>query len=145
MKQDLVNGSFVAIVGNIYQQGVAATLPWLIAMTLVVLVDYVTALRRCYLTGEPIRFSRGMRATMSKLVCYWALCVGAVMVSVASGEMAIAKWSCLFVCAIEACSIVSNIIKPHGYSVSINGILRVIGSKFGVDHLDETVKKTKKK
>lgn len=138
---DLVNGGFAAIVGNIYQQGVAQSLPWLIAMTCVVIVDLCTGMRKVWLMGEePLRWSKGVRCTMSKLITYWAFAVGAVMVDVASGaDIEISKWCCLLVCAIEGLSIIGNILKPHGITISVKGIMHAIGSKTNID-LDQVVK-----
>lgn len=143
---DLVNGGFAAIVGNIYQQGVSQSLPWIIAMTFVVLVDLCTGMRKVWLLGdEPLRWSKGIRCTMSKLITYWAFVVGAVMVDMASGsDIEIAKWCCLFVCAIEGLSIIGNILKPHGITISVKGIMHAIGSKTNID-LDGVVKEDKKK
>lgn len=146
---DLVGGGFSVVVGNLYTQGVTQALPWLVAMTFVVLIDLLTGLRKCWMLGEEIRWSKGMRCTISKLITYWAFAVGAVMVDVASGaDIEIAKWCCLLVCAIEGMSIVGNILRPHGITISIKGIMHAIGSKVGAD-LDGVVKsensKTKKK
>lgn len=143
---DLVSGGFATIVGTIYQQGVEQSLPWLVAMTFVVLVDLCTGMRKVWLMGEePLRLSKGIRCTMSKLITYWAFAVGSVMVDVASGaDIVIAKWCCLAVCAIEGLSIIGNILKPHGISISVKGIIHAIGSKTNID-LDGVVKEDKKK
>lgn len=138
---DLISGGFAAIVGNIYQQGVAMCLPWLIAMTCVVTVDLLTGMRKVWLMGEePLRLSKGIRCTMSKLITYYAFAVMAVMVDVASGaDIVIAKWACLAVCAIEGMSIIGNILRPHGITISVKGIMHAIGSKTNID-LDGVVK-----
>ena len=137
----MIEGGFVTVVGSMYSQAVGELLPWLLAMTMVVVVDLLTGLRKVWLMKvHTLRWSKGIRTTMSKLVTYWAFAVGAVLINVASGgEYAISKWACLLVCAIEGCSIVSNILKPYGIDISIQGILHAIGSKTNID-LDDVVK-----
>ena len=102
---DFVNGTFAVIVGDLFSNGVQHTMPWLIAMTLVVLADLLTGLRKCWMLGTDIRWSKGYRATLSKLVCYWAFACGAVMVQEAcDNAYPIAMWACLSVIAIEGVS-----------------------------------------
>ena len=53
-----------------------------------------------------------------------------VMINIASGN----KWnidvySCLFVCFIELCSIISNILKPKGYNFNLLKALGLFGKK----------------
>ena len=67
---DFVNGTFAVVVGDLFSNGVQHTMPWLVAMTLVVAVDLLTGLRKCWMLGTDIRWSKGYRATLSKLVCY---------------------------------------------------------------------------
>ncbi|MGN1157622.1 MAG: phage holin family protein [Agathobacter sp.] len=141
---DLVNGTFAVVVGDLFSNGVQHSMPWLVAMTLVVVVDLLTGLRKCWMIGEPIRWSKGYRATLSKLVCYWAFACGAVMVQEAcDNAYPIAMWACLSVIAIEGVSIVGNILKPHGVDINIVNLIKAIGKKHDVD-LDKVVTKKKK-
>lgn len=141
---DASGGGLVAVIGNIYQQGVAQSLPWLIAMTLVVCVDLAVALRRCWMTKEPIRWSKGFRATISKLVVYWAYSITAVMVQVACGnEYPLAMWACLSVIVIEFISIIGNILRAHGLELNVVNLFKSIGKKVDVD-MDGVVTKSKK-
>lgn len=140
---DLVNGTFAVVVGDLFSNGVQHTMPWLVAMTLVVVVDLLTGLRKCWMLGDAIRWSKGYRATLSKLVCYWAFACGAVMVQEAcDNAYPIAMWACLSVIAIEGVSIVGNILKPHGIDINIANLIKAIGKKHDVD-LDKVVKKKK--
>lgn len=142
---DLVNGTFTVIVGNLFSNGVQHTMPWLVAMTLVVVVDLLTGLRKCWMLGDDIRWSKGYRATLSKLVCYWAFACGAVMVQEAcNNAYNIAMWACLSVIAIEGISIIGNILKPHGYTINLQALAKSIGKRYGVD-TDGVIRKTKKK
>ena len=52
------------------------------------------------------------------------------MVSVAAGaDYGIDKWTCLLVCFIEFCSIISNILKPKGYSLNMKALTSVLLGK----------------
>ena len=145
VKNNFVNGTFTVIVGDLFSNGLQHTMPWLIAMTLVVVVDLLTGLRKCWMLGIDIRWSKGYRATLSKLVCYWAFACCAVMVQEAcNNAYNIAMWACLSVIAIEGISIVGNILKPHGYTINLQALAKNIGKRYGVD-TDGVIKKTKKK
>ena len=145
MKNNFVNGTFAVIVGDWFSNGVQHSMPWLIAMTLVVVVDLLTGLRKCWMLGIDIRWSKGYRATLSKLVCYWAFACCAVMVQEAcNNAYNIAMWACLSVIAIEGISIVGNILKPHGYSINLQVLAKNIGKRYGVD-TDGVIHKTKSK
>ena len=142
---DFVNGTFTVVVGDLFSNGVQHTMPWLIAMTLVVVVDLLTGLRKCWMLGIDIRWSKGYRATLSKLVCYWAFACGAVMVQEAcNNAYNIAMWACLSVIAIEGISIIGNILKPHGYTINLQALAKSSGKRYGVD-TDGVIRKTKKK
>lgn len=144
VKNNFVNGTFAVIVGNLFSNGVQHTMPWLIAMTLVVVVDLLTGLRKCWMLGIDIRWSKGYRATISKLVCYWAFACCAVMVQEAcNNAYNIAMWACLSVIAIEGVSIVGNILKPHGYTINLQALAKNIGKRYGVD-TGGVIKKTRK-
>ena len=146
VKNNFVNGTFTVIVGDWFSNGVQHSMPWLIAMTLVVVVDLLTGLRKCWMLGIDIRWSKGYRATLSKLVCYWAFACCAVMVQEAcNNAYNIAMWACLSVIAIEGISIVGNIIKPHGYSINLQALAKSIGKRYGVDTDGVICKKKKKK
>ena len=141
---NFVNGTFTVIVGDWFSNGVQHSMPWLIAMTLVVVVDLFAGVRCAWLMGERIRWSTGVRRTLSKLITYISFVVCAVMINVASNtEFDIAKWACLFICAVEGFSVAENIIKPHGYSINLQALAKNIGKRYGVD-TDGVIKKTRK-
>jgi hypothetical protein len=128
-------------------KSIAQMIPWLIAMTCVVLCDLVTGVRRALLAHERVRFSRAWRATMGKMVTYFAFVVMVVMVNrAAGGTMHIDRWACLLVCAIEGCSIVSNLLQPKGYNLDLIAALALLGKKlFGTDkqEVKEVIQKRK--
>lgn len=79
---------------------------------------------------EEVRFSSAIRRTMGKMVTYFAFVCMVVMINIASGS----KWnidvySCLLVCLIEFCSIISNILTPKGYSFNMLKALGLFGKK----------------
>ena len=140
---DASSGGFAAIVGSIYERGVEEAVPWLIAMVCVVVVDLFAGVRCAWLMGERIRWSTGVRRTLSKLITYISFVVCAVMINVASNtEFDIAKWSCLFICAVEGFSVAENILKPHGFDINLVNLIKAIGKKHDVD-LNGVVKKKK--
>lgn len=79
---------------------------------------------------ENVRFSTAIRRTMGKMVTYFAFVCMVVMINIASGN----KWnidvySCLLVCFIEFCSIISNILIPKGYNFNMIKALGLFGKK----------------
>lgn len=79
---------------------------------------------------EDVRFSTAIRRTMGKMVTYFAFVCMVVMINIASGN----KWnidvySCLLVCFIEFCSIISNILIPKGYDFNMIKALGLFGKK----------------
>ena len=82
------------------------------------------------MTGEKVRFSRAIRATMGKMVTYFAFVVMVCMINVAAGNIyKIDVYSCLLICFIEGCSIIGNILKPKGYSFNMIKALGLFGKK----------------
>lgn len=82
------------------------------------------------LIGEHVRFSRAWRATMGKMVTYFSFVVMVVMVNrAAGGSLHIDTYACLFVCFIEGCSIISNILKPKGYNFNLAKAIGLFAKK----------------
>lgn len=123
------------------QRSIIIMIPWLFTMTAVVLADLVAGVRKAMKMGAHVSFSRAIRDTMGKLVVYVAFVFMVSMIDTASGrEFSIAKWSCLLVCLIEGCSVVSNILKPHGIDISLKAILELfIQRKFHVNKNDSKI------
>lgn len=114
-----------------YAQDVVQTmLPWLLAVTMVVLCDLAVGIRKSVKLDVDISGSRAARETMGKMVIYWAFVLMVAMVDAASDHtLKIAKWGCLFVCAVEGGSIISNILKPHGIDISLGAIIKAFSKK----------------
>ena len=142
MKENIVTqsipGGFAVIASSFIMQSLEHMIPWLIVSFSVIICDLAFGVRKSLLMNEEVRFSGAIRRTMGKMVTYFAFVCMVVMINIASGD----KWnidiySCLFVCFIEFCSIVSNILKPKGYDFNILKALGVFCKKvFNVDKED---------
>jgi phage-related holin len=121
------SGLFTPIAIGFIQNSIQIMIPWLIVMFVVILTDLISGIRKSTKLGVEVSPSTAFRETMGKMVTYFSWVIMVCLVDVAMGGNATAaKWGCLLVIAIEGGSIVSNILKPHGVEVSLNGILRVI-------------------
>lgn len=142
MKENIVTqsipGGFAVIASSFIMQSLEHMIPWLIVSFSVIICDLAFGVRKSLLMNEEVRFSGAIRRTMGKMVTYFAFVCMVVMINIASGN----KWnidiySCLFVCFIEFCSIISNILKPKGYDFNILKALGVFCKKvFNVDKED---------
>ena len=142
MKENIVTqsipGGFAVIASSFIMQSLEHMIPWLIVSFSVIICDLAFGVRKSLLMNEKVRFSGAIRRTMGKMVTYFAFVCMVVMINIASGD----KWnidiySCLFVCFIEFCSIISNILKPKGYDFNILKALGIFCKKvFNVDKKD---------
>lgn len=151
MKENIVTqsipGGFAVIASSFIMQSLEHMIPWLIVSFSVIICDLAFGVRKSLLMNEEVRFSGAIRRTMGKMVTYFAFVCMVVMINIASGD----KWnidiySCLFVCFIEFCSIISNILKPKGYDFNVLKALGIFCKKvFNVDKEDvsETITKDK--
>lgn len=139
-----ISGGFASIATAFIMESLSHMIPWLIATAAVITCDLVFGLRKSMMLGEDIRISKAIRRTMGKMVTYYSFVCMVCMVSVAAGEdYGIDKWTCLLICAIEFCSIVSNILKPKGYRLNL-GLLTsvVLGRALHTDKLDKVIERT---
>ncbi|WP_244436518.1 phage holin family protein [Bacteroides timonensis] len=136
----ITSGAFASIAGSFVIDSLQMMIPWLITMACVIACDLVTGVRKSKLMGDHVRFSRACRATMGKMVTYFSFVVMVVMVNkAAGGSMHIDTYACLFVCFIEGCSIISNILKPKGYNFNLAAAIGLFCKKvFSVDKEDVT-------
>lgn len=142
MKENIVTqsipGGFAVIASSFIMQSLEHMIPWLIVSFSIIICDLAFGVRKSLLMNEEVRFSGAIRRTMGKMVTYFAFVCMVVMINIASGD----KWnidiySCLFVCFIEFCSIVSNILKPKGYDFNVLKALDIFCKKvFNVDKED---------
>lgn len=142
--QHVVTGGFSALAGSFIQESLSHMIPWLIVSCAVILCDLLFGIRKCMLLGEKIRFSKALRNTMGKMVTYFAFVCMVCMVNVAAGnQWQIEKFACLLVCFIEFCSIISNILKPKGYSLDVKEVFKLFVGKaadISKTELDEIIK-----
>lgn len=142
MKENIVTqsipGGFAVIASSFIMQSLEHMIPWLIVSFSVIICDLAFGVRKSLLMNEEVRFSGAIRRTMGKMVTYFAFVCMVVMINIASGdEWNIDIYSCLFVCFIEFCSIISNILKPKGYDFNILKALGIFCKKvFNVDKED---------
>ena len=142
MKENIITqsipGGFAVIASSFIMQSLEHMIPWLIVSFSVIICDLAFGVRKSLLMNEEVRFSGAIRRTMGKMVTYFAFVCMVVMINIASGD----KWnidiySCLFVCFIEFCSIISNILKPKGYDFNVLKALGIFCKKvFNVDKED---------
>ena len=125
-----VTGTFAAMAPAFIQESLSHMIPWLIASAAVIVCDLAFGIRKSLMMGEDVRFSKAVRRTLGKMVTYFAFVCMVCMVEVAAGSgYGIDKWACLLVCFIEFCSIVSNILKPKGYTFNMKKLFAVLAGK----------------
>lgn len=125
-----ISGGFSVIASSFIAQALEHMIPWLIVTFSVIVCDLAFGIRKSLSMGEEVRFSSAIRRTMGKTVVYFSFVCMVVMINIASGS----KWdidvySCLLVCFIEFCSIISNILKPKGYNFNLLKALGLFGKK----------------
>lgn len=142
MKENIITqsipGGFAMIASSFIVRSLEHMIPWLIVSFAVIICDLAFGVRKSLLMNEEVRFSGAIRRTMGKMVTYFAFVCMVVMINIASGgKWNIDIYSCLFVCFIEFCSIISNILKPKGYDFNILKALGIFCKKvFNVDKED---------
>ena len=127
-----------AVASRFVMESLHHMIPWLIVMFAVIVCDLFAAWNRCLKMSEPIRVTKAFRDTMGKAVTYFAFVVMVVWINDASGHQhSIDKWSILFICFLEGCSIISNILKPKGYHFNLIAAVGVFAKKvFSIDKED---------
>lgn len=143
------NNPLVVVLSSLFGVGaigyldatLADVIKWLIPVVMIILADLVTGVSAAKARGEVVRFSKGARRTINKLMSYscWLICC--VALNQCYGTHWIAWVGMGIVFLIEGISFLSNLLEPHGIRLSIRGLLRVIGGKLHVDHLDEVIEK----
>lgn len=132
----------MAFAGIFIMEALEHLIQWFIVMALVIFTDLVSALAKCWRMGEHIRVSRGLRDTMSKSVTYFSFVVMMVFLNTAlKDQYNLDKWAILFVCFVEGCSIINNMLKPKGYEINLNAIISIVLDKLGFKTNDDIIKK----
>lgn len=141
LPQPLVNlscGLAAPMAVTFLQDSIQTMLPWLVAMAAVVMCDLAFGIRKSRKLGIHVSGSMAFRETMGKMIVYATFVIMVSMVEAAARHsLKIAMWSCLFVCAIEGCSIISNLLKPYGVSISLDWAVKTMAKRIaGIDESD---------
>lgn len=121
------SAGFAATASAFVVESLSLIMPWLMVMGALILCDLIAGIAKALKLHERVRFSRAWRDTLAKTCTYFAWVVVACWVQIASGgEVNYAKGACLLVVGIEAVSIVSNILKWHGYTLDFGMIVGYI-------------------
>lgn len=125
------------------QDSVRTMIPWLLVMAAVVGCDLIVGIRKSLKLGVHVSWSMAARETMGKTVTYAAFVLMVAMIDAACGHsFHVAMWSCLFICALEGGSIVSNLLKPYGIDITPGRIVRFLamrGGRLTKDEAEELV------
>ena len=125
-----VSSGFAAVATAFIQESLSHMVPWLLAMFAVIFCDLCFGVRRSLLMKEEVRLSRAARRTMGKMVTYFSFVCAVCMTEVATGSsLGIDKVACLLVCVLEFSSIISNILKPKGYSLNLKVLVAALLGK----------------
>lgn len=113
-------------------------LPQIEFVTLIVLLDFVTGIYRSYKAGMKIRFSRAGRETLAKIVFYATAIMVACCFNAATPKdyTAVEMWTCIAIYVFEGASVVSNILKVHGYNIDFNVLIKLFATRIGLSKDD---------
>ena len=113
-------GTTASLAAGFLSDVLSSMIPWLLVMGVVIMCDLAFGIRKSLKLGIHVSWSMAFRETMGKMVTYYAFVLMVCTIEAASGHSyAIAQWSCLFVCGIEGVSIIGNMLKPYGITLSL--------------------------
>ena len=117
-------GTTASLAAGFLSDVLSSMIPWLLVMGVVIMCDLAFGIRKSLKLGIHVSWSMAFRETMGKMVTYYAFVLMVCTIEAASGHSyAIAQWSCLFVCGIEGVSIIGNMLKPYGITLSLKDVL----------------------
>ena len=103
---------------------------WLLVMFSVILADLMAGFYKVLKRDDmKLRVSKGLRDTMGKMAVYFSFVVAAVLVEKVSDIEELAKMACLCVIGGEGVSIVSNLLKAHGYELDVKELIKSVARK----------------
>ena len=124
------SAGFAATASAFVVESLGLIMPWLMVMAALIVGDLIAGVAKAIKLGEKVRFSRAVRDTLAKSCTYFAWVVMVCWVQVASGgETPYAEWACMIVVFIEAASIISNILKWHGYKLDFGRLVAIVLAK----------------
>lgn len=144
----VAEAGFATIFTTFLMDTVGHMIPWLLVTLAVILCDLAVGIRYSLFRGEEVRFSTAVRRTMGKMVSYFTFVMMVCMINVACGnEYPIERFACLFVCFVEGCSILGNILKPKGVDFNVvKGVSLLCGKMFRIDRreVEEVIEESTK-
>lgn len=121
----LASGVAIPVALAFLGEALVLMIPWFITMFFVIMADLIAGLWKSYKLEIPIRFSKACRETMGKMLVYAAFVCMICCINVAAKDgFNYAKWAALLIIIIEGGSILGNILKPHGISLSLNALIK---------------------
>lgn len=137
----LIGGALIA-----YVQDVAIeALYWFIPCCFIIIADLISGINAAKHREEEVRISGAMRRTINKTVCYLAWIIVCVTLNERYETEWIGRIGMSLVFLIEGTSCISNWLEPHGYTISLKGILHTVGERHNLDQLENVVEKKPKK
>ena len=129
------SAGFAATASAFVVESIGLILPWLLVMGAVIVGDLIAGITKAIKLNEKVRFSRAVRDTLAKSCTYFAWVVMVCWVQVATGnDVPYAEYACMVVVFIEAVSVISNILKWHGYNLDFGKLVSIIlAKKLGED------------
>lgn len=124
------SAGFAAIASAFVTESLALIMTWLLVMAAVIVCDLVAGIAKAVKLNEKVRFSRAVRDTLAKSCTYFAWVVMVCWVQVASGgDTNYAEWACMVVVFIEVASVLSNVLKWHGYNLDFGKLVAILLAK----------------
>lgn len=112
---------------------------WFLPCCFVIIADLVAGMQAAKFRSERVTFSTACRRTINKALCYMAWILFCCCLDKQYGSNLPAWFGMGFVFFVEGCSFVGNILEPKGYSLSIKGLLALIGRRHNAEGLEDVV------
>lgn len=125
------------LLNQFFTQTIQLSIPWLIVMASVIMLDLFVGIKKAYFVGEEVKMSNAFRRTLFKTVGYFWLVITVSFIDAAAAfNFKITMWACLIVCILELLSIISNFLKIKGYKFNkekgMDFIMRKTFEKFNI-------------
>lgn len=114
---------------------------WFIPCVAIIIADLAAGIKAAHFRGETVRMSGAIRRTLNKSFCYisWIICCVALNERYSTEMCAYVGMGMVFL--IEGVSFFTNLLEPHGLTISIKGILKVAGDKHNLKGLENVIEK----
>lgn len=114
---------------------------WFLPCMFVIIADLVSGIQAARFRSERVSFSTGCRRTVNKTLCYIAWILFCVCLN-KQYESSWPTWLGMgFVFFVEGCSFIGNVMEPKGYSLSVKGLLALIGRRHNAVGLEDVIEK----